>query len=173
VRRLPLGQTLKMILAWLLIFAALFAVFALRDDFLALGRRILGDATGATAQETKGGELRIRRAEDGHFWVDAEINGRTERFLVDSGATVTTLSREAAERAGVRPARGFGVTVETANGPAMVDRGRIERLRLGPIERSDFPVHISRGDFANVIGMNFLSSLSGWGVEGQTLILRP
>ncbi len=169
VRRLPLGQTLKMVLAWLLIFAALSAIFALREDFLALGRRIVGSAA---TPELVGQEVRIRRSEDGHFWVDAELNGRTERFLIDSGATVTTISRETAERAGVAPS-GRVAPVETANGPALVDRARAERLRLGPIERGDFPVHISRGDFANVIGMNFLSSLSSWGVEGQTLILRP
>lgn len=169
VRRLPLGQTLKMVLAWLLIFAALFAIFALREDFLALGRRIVGSAV---TPEIVGQEVRIRRSEDGHFWVDAELNGRTERFLIDSGATVTTISRETAERAGI-VASGRVAPVETANGPALVDRARAERLRLGPIARTDFPVHISRGDFANVIGMNFLSSLSSWGVEGQTLILRP
>ena len=101
VRRLPLGQTLKIVPGWLLIFAALFAIFALRDDFLALGRRILGAATGSAAQETRGGELRIRRAEDGHFWVDAELNGHNERFLIDSGATMTTIDRDTALASGV------------------------------------------------------------------------
>ena len=170
VRRLPLGQTLKMILAWLLIFAALFAVFALRDDFLALGRRIVG---GATTPEVAGQEVRIRRSEDGHFWVDAEVNGQSLRFLVDSGATVTMVSAGDAARAGLEPGGGPGVVVETANGMTTVQRSRARSLRVGSIAREDFSVHISSGDFANVLGMNFLSSLRGWGVDGNVLVLRP
>ena len=34
--------------------------------------------------------------------------------------------------------------VETANGTVIVDRGRAERLKVGPIERSDLAVHIAR-----------------------------
>jgi aspartyl protease family protein len=173
VRRAPIGQTLKMALAWILIFAAAFAVFTLRDDFRALGGRILAELTGEAAQQVKGSELRIRAASDGHFWIDGEVNGRAVRFLVDSGATVTTLTRATADRAGVAAGGGFGVVVETANGTTMVDRGRARSLKIGPIERSDLAVHISStlGD-TNVLGMNFLSTLSAWGVEGRTLVLR-
>ena len=174
VRRAPIGTTLKMALLWVLIFAVGFAIFALRDDFRALGRRILAEATGEAAQEARGQALRLRRSDDGHFWADGELNGRPVRFLVDSGATVTTLSETAARDAGVEPAGGPGVLVNTANGAVMFQRGRVGTLKLGPIERSDFAVHIatSLGD-TNVLGMNFLSSLSGWSVEGNILVLRP
>ena len=95
------------------------------------------------------------------------------RFLVDSGATVTTLSRATAHTAGVEPDGGFGVMVDTANGTAMFDRGNVDRLKVGPIERGSLAVHISRVDGdTNVIGMNFLSTLSAWGVEGRTLVLK-
>ena len=174
VRRAPIGQTLKMALAWVLIFAAAFAIFALRNDFRALGQRILAEVTGEAAQEIRGGELRIRASDDGHFWVDGEVNGQAVRFLVDSGATVTMLSRASADGAGVASGGGFSVMVDTANGTTAVDRARIASLKVGPIERTDFPVYISGtiGD-TNVLGMNFLSSLRSWGVEGQTLVLRP
>lgn len=174
VRRIPMGKGLRMAAAWILIFLALFALFALRDDFLGLGRRLMGEFRGDAAAVTDGSEVRIRQATDGHFWVDAELNGQTVRFLVDSGATVTSLSTRAAERAGVVFGGGFPVAVETANGIAYVNRGRAERLRLGTIERRDLAVHVSDGfGDTNVLGMNFLSSLSGWSVEGRWLILRP
>ena len=172
VRRLPLAQSVRMVLAWLLIFAAAFIVFALKDDFLALGRRVMADLRDDRVVETAGAEIRIRRAEDGHFWVDGELNGRPVRFLIDSGATVTTISGDTARRAGIEPEGGFGVMVDTANGTTLVDRGRAERVRIGPIERNGLAVHIARGDSINVIGMNFLSTLSAWGVEGSTLRLK-
>jgi aspartyl protease family protein len=56
----------------------------------------------------------------------------------------------------------------------MARRVRIDHLKVGPITRNDFAA-ISAPEFGdmNVLGMNFLSSLSGWGVEGRTLVLTP
>ncbi|MDQ8754794.1 TIGR02281 family clan AA aspartic protease [Sphingosinicella sp. LHD-64] len=175
VRRIPLASGLKMFVGWVLIFGAAFVIFTMKDEFLALGNRVLLEARGGTVEEVAGrpGEVRVRQASDGHFWVDAEVNGRQVRFLIDSGATTTSLSRAAAERAGIVVSGGFPAMVRTANGIVEVDRGRAETLRIGPIERRDVAVHISDafGDL-NVIGMNFLSSLSGWSVEGRTLVMR-
>jgi aspartyl protease family protein len=161
-----------MFVGWVLIFGAAFVIFTLKDEFLALGNRVLVETRGGVEQ-TAGGEVRIRQAPDGHFWVTAELNGEPVRFLVDSGATTTSISRGTAERAGIEPGGGFQAMVQTANGVVMVDRGRAESLKVGSIERDDVAVHISDafGDM-NVIGMNFLSSLSGWSVEGRTLVLR-
>lgn len=174
VRRLPLGQTLKMVVAWLLIFGAAFLAFTLKDDFAALGRRAYAEVMGDNVVSIGRGEIRIRMSDDGHFYVNGEVNGHAVRFLVDSGATVTTLSRGTAQGAGVAPDPGFGTMVDTANGSALMDRGTVGRLKVGPIERSDLDVHISRleEDDLNVIGMNFLSTLSAWGVEGNILVLK-
>ena len=173
VRRIPIAQGLKMLAAWVLIFAAAFVIFTMKDDFVALWNRVVLETRGGVVQEERGQELRVRRAPDGHFWVDAELNGERVRFLVDSGATTTSISRDVAERAGIEPSKGFPAMVRTANGIVAVERGRAQTLKVGNIERRDVAVHISEafGDM-NVIGMNFLSSLSGWSVEGRTLILR-
>ncbi len=172
VRRIPIAQGLKMFVGWVLIFGAAFIVFTLKDEFLALGNRVLLETRGGV-EETAPGEIRIRQAPDGHFWVTAEMNGEEVRFLVDSGATTTSISRDTARRVGIVPSGGFKAMVQTANGVVMVDRGRAARLKVGTIERRNVAVHISDafGDM-NVIGMNFLSTLSGWGVEGRTLIMR-
>jgi aspartyl protease family protein len=173
-RRLPLGQTMKIAVAWICIFAGLFLIFTLRNDFKALGSRMLAEITGNRTQQVSGGTIRIQRADDGHFWVDAEVNGRLTHFLVDSGCTVTTINRNTASGAGIAPSGHFGVIVDTANGRTVVQRGSAETLKLGPIERRDFEVQISSADDdANLLGMNFLSSLRGWRVEGSTLVLQP
>jgi aspartyl protease family protein len=170
-RRMPVGRALKMFAAWVSIFAAAYIVFTLRDDFLALGRRI---ADGESQVVQEGRELRIRQADDGHFWVDGKLNGKAVRFLVDSGATTTSISADTARRAGIERNSSFKTVVQTANGLVAVDRGRADRLDIGTIERRDLAVHISEafGD-TNVLGMNFLSSLSSWGVQGKWLVLKP
>jgi aspartyl protease family protein len=64
--------------------------------------------------------------------------------------------------------------VRTANGVVPVQRARAALLEVGTIKRRNLAVHMSDAfGPMNVLGMNFLSSLSGWGVEGQYLILRP
>jgi aspartyl protease family protein len=171
-RRIPLAQGMRMMIGWVLIFAAAYVVFTFREDFRSLGHRIMLDARGGV-EETRGGEVHIRKAADGHFWVTAAINGHDLRFLVDSGATTTSISRDSAATAGLPPDTGFGVLVQTANGVVLAHRARARSLELGTIRRSDFPVLVSPGDDdVNVLGMNFLSSLASWSVEGQTLILR-
>ncbi|HEY0148477.1 MAG TPA: TIGR02281 family clan AA aspartic protease [Allosphingosinicella sp.] len=172
-RRAPIGQSAKMAIAWIAIFGVVFVGFSLRDDFKALGRRILQGAGSGTVV-AEGGEVRIRKGENGHFSVDAKINGKDVEFLVDSGATITTVSGETAEDVGLEPQGLAPVIVETANGMARSWRSRAKTLNVGGIERGDFAVHIGgEGTGTNLLGMNFLSTLSSWRVEGDWLILQP
>jgi aspartyl protease family protein len=174
VRRIPIGQGLKMAAGWLLIFLAAFVAFALKDDFVALGQRVLQETGGEREGVQSGKALRIKKSPDGHFWVTARVNGQRVRFLIDSGATTTSLSEDAAQQARVAPSGGFPVLVDTANGVVKAQRGEVDRLTVGTIERRAMAVQMSPafGD-TNVLGMNFLSSLSSWGVEGQWLVLKP
>jgi aspartyl protease family protein len=173
VRRIPIGQGLKMFAGWVLIFLAAFVAFTLKDDFTALGKRVVAEGRGEGQAVAVGKELRIRKSMDGHFWVDAELNGKTVRFLVDSGATVTSISSDTAAMADIVPS-GLPAVVQTANGTVRVGRARAERLKVGTIERRNLAVHVSEAfGPMNVLGMNFLSSLSSWGVEGQWLVLKP
>jgi len=167
--RLPLAKVTKMALAWVAIFGLGFILFAFRGDFAGLGQRLRAEATGAPI--VAGGELRIPMSEDGHYWIDASVNGQGMRFLVDSGASVTTISSAAAERSALATGLQMAM-VETANGTVRMQRGRADLFRVGDIERADFAVDINPNDSTNVLGMNFLSSLSGWRVEGRYLVLR-
>jgi aspartyl protease family protein len=174
LRRIPLSQGLKMAAAWILIFAVTFAAFALKDDFADLGRRLLAESQGREQIVQQGEPIRIRQSRDGHFWVTAKLNGETVRFLIDSGATTTSINGKTARRAGIEPRRGLPVLVQTANGTVQVQRGRADRMEVGSISRENVTVHISDGfGETNVLGMNFLSSLNGWGVRRGWLVLEP
>lgn len=172
--RLPLGQMLKMAIAWLCIFAAIFIIFTYRVEFKSIFNRVRGELFAGTAV-SQSGSVRVIKSPDGHFWIDAKVNGQTVRFMVDSGATTTSMAMESARISGVDMNNvDFPVIVSTANGAAEMQRGRIALLMIGSIERRDFPVLVSEslGD-VNLLGMNFLSSLRGWRIEGDVLILTP
>lgn len=167
-RQLPLRQTFKMALAWVAIFAGAFVLFAFRGEFSSLWSQLDNKVTGAALAE--GNVVRIPMAEDGHFWVNGSINGRDVRFLVDSRASTTTVSEEVAELAGLEIVM-RRVQVQTANGSIVMKKSRADRLGIGGIERADIGIDVNRQSSTNVLGMNYLSSLSRWGVEGRWLVL--
>ena len=133
------------------------------------------DRLGLDDQKVAGKELRVRISPDGHFWVIASINGVKRRMLIDSGATVTAISRRTAGEARVDAGIGFApVVLRTANGAAQAKTGKVAELRVGNIVARNLRVVTSPGlGDLDVLGMNFLSKLESWRVEGRTLILVP
>lgn len=168
--RQPIGKTFKMLLAWVAIFGVAFLVFSFRGEFSSLGQRLKAEALGTPIMDAE--QVRIPMADDGHFWVSAKLNGHDVRFMVDSGASITTVSRATAVAAGMQIGN-EQVIVSTANGPAQVTKGWADRLQVGSIEQTGFSVDVNENDDTNLLGMNFLSSLSGWRVEGNYLVLQP
>src|SRR5881394_2487259 len=168
-RREPAAKMFTMALAWVAIFAAGFVLFTFRDNFGWVAQRLKAEALGTPVQQ--GRETRIPMAIDGHFWVEALLNGQKVRFLVDSGATMTTIDRDTARRTGVLVSPRRDQLVLTGNGVIRVSSGRADELQVGQIIRHDVGLQVADNDDLNVLGMNFLSSLSRWGVEGRWLVL--
>ena len=130
---------------------------------------------GLPEQKVAGGETRIAMSNDGHFWLTASVNGEQRRFLVDTGATVTAISLDTAQRAKVttQPLR-QSVVLKTANGAIRAELATITELRFGNVVARDLDAVVAPGlGDTNVIGMNLLSRLASWRVEGRTLILVP
>ncbi len=173
-QKLPFGKAVKMLLAWIAIFAVAFVLFLFKDEGRAIWQRATTELSGDTGR-IDGTTLRLKLQDDGHYWVRAAVNGTPVRFMIDSGATTTTLSQAAARAAGIEPLGSFPVVVETANGQVELQRAKIEVLSAGSIVQRDANVLIGSeglGD-TNLLGTSFLSSLKGWRVEGTTLILEP
>lgn len=162
-RRPPLGQTLKMALAWVGIFAVGLLAVSQRDRL----PNLFSD------QRVSGGETRIRQDADGHFYAEAEIDGLKRRMLIDSGATTTALSVGTAKALGLDlNGSPFAALIQTANGRVAADTARVKELSVGSIRMRDLGVVVSPafGD-TDVLGMNFLSRLASWHVDGQTLVM--
>jgi aspartyl protease family protein len=168
-RREAAARMFTMALAWVAIFAAGFVLFTFRDNFGWVAQRLKAEAIGTPVEQ--GLETRIPMAIDGHFWVDAKLNGRDVKFLVDSGATTTTIDRETAKSAGIDISARRDRAVRTGNGVIRVASGRADVLAIGGITRRNVALEIAENDDLNVLGMNYLSSLSRWGVEGRWLVL--
>lgn len=174
LRRVPVIGRLISVVMWVVLLGALVVVIGQRERFDPyLGR--VAEMLDLSGQQVVGAETRIRMSTDGHFWASAEFGGVKRRMLIDSGATVTALSLATAEAAGleVRDAI-FPMLLRTANGTIRAQTADVAEMRLGNVVARSVPVVVSPA-FGNtdVLGMNFLSRLESWRVEGRTLILVP
>lgn len=130
---------------------------------------------GMPRQSIEGSETHIPMAPDGHFWIKATVNGAPQRFMVDTGATLTAISPDTAYAAELeRQSMRQQVMLRTANGTVAADLVTIDEMRFGNVVARDLDAVIAPGlGETNVIGMNLLSRLASWRVEGNTLILVP
>jgi len=174
MRRLPAtGGVLRF--AGNVVLIAVFCLAALRFVRMDPSFDRLGETLAMPTQTVSGGETRVPLSPDGHYWIEARLNGTKQRFMVDTGATVTTLSTEVAEQAGIKPdPLRLPVVVRTANGSVEAQMARAEELRFGSVIARGMDVIVtgSTGGL-NVLGMNFLSRLKGWRVEDGVLVLTP
>lgn len=174
-RRWSLTGALSMALWWIAIFVIVLALFSYRTEFGFVADRVKSEITGEAQQRIAGSTLRIRKSLDGHFWVEAMVNSHEMRFLIDSGASITAVSETSAMEAGLNMDQGgFPVILTTANGAIEAHRSNIATLEIGPLKTSDLAIVVSPafGEI-NVLGMNFLSRLKSWRVEGDEMILEP
>lgn len=172
-RRLPLGYIAKAGLAWVAIFAALFAIFSFRFEFIGIWERVKADISGTGGQSVSSEAIELRRQDDGHYWLMVDINGKPVRFMVDSGATMTAINATTAMEAGVE-ADGYPIILSTANGRVAAKRANVRSLTVGPHRIENHPVVVSErfGD-VNLLGMNFLNSMQSWRVEANMMVLQP
>ena len=79
-------------------------------------------------------EIVVSASSGGHFLPSGAINGRTVRFMVDTGATLVALGRDEAQRLGLDLASARTGISQTANGPVPVQIVVLDRVRVGEVE---------------------------------------
>jgi aspartyl protease family protein len=132
------------------------------------------DREATIARAGFGGEVRVRADPQGHFVVDAAINGRPITLMADTGATLVVLSFEDAEKLGLSPrSLNFTGLAKTANGvsriaPVMLDHVRVDGITLYSIQAAVAEPGALSG---NLLGMSFLSKLSRFEMKGDELVL--
>ena len=174
MRRLPaLGQSLRLASTFGLM--GVLVLVILQTSRLDPRFDLAVPELGMPQQVVAGGETRIPLARDGHYWLRGQVNGVPTAFMIDTGATLTAVSQETADRARLKPgAGGFPIVMQTANGSVQADMTTIDELRFGNVSARGLDAIIAPGlGPTNVIGMNLLGRLKSWRVEDGTLILVP
>ncbi|MEL1250773.1 retropepsin-like aspartic protease family protein [Aurantiacibacter gilvus] len=174
ISRLPaLGRTLRYASTLTLIGVLLLVVLQLSRFDPRFSMAI--PQIGYPEQVVEGGETRVPMAADGHFWLEADVNGHRTLFMVDTGATLTAVSDRTAALAGLEARQGgLPIRLQTANGAVSADMTNIDELRFGNVAARGLDAVIAPGlGETNVIGMNLLSRLAEVRIEAGELILVP
>ena len=108
----------------------------------------------------------------GHFFTTGSVNGGGVRFLVDTGATLVSLSASDATRLGIDYRKGQRGTMQTANGMAAIYRIKLDSVKIGTIEISNVDASVGESDNMGValLGMSFLNRME-MKRDGSSMIL--
>jgi aspartyl protease family protein len=132
-------------------------------------------ALARTRRHTGSGEVEIRSAANGHFYVDAEIEGEEIAVMVDTGATIVALRESDARRAGIRVYdNDFIVPLSTANGTTYAAPVTLDSVTVDDIEIRDVRAVVVPDEQLSIslLGTSFLGKLRRFEVSGDTLIFE-
>lgn len=168
----------RSIAIWLAIIVALVAGYQYRYELQDVASRLTAGLVPGSPLSMTDGEGRVsvalERLRDGHFAVRGEINGRETWMVVDTGATTSVLSAADAAAAGFDVGQlAYSVPIMTANGPANAARVTADEIRVGDITRRRLTVLVAQPGMLDrsLLGMNFISTLTGFDMRGDRLTL--
>lgn len=163
--RKDFSKSLRQMIAWGLIVLGLLAGYGLWND---VRTKI------APAQIVQGTRIELPMADDGHFYIDLDLNGETVEFMVDTGASDMALRQRDAERIGLElDALSFTGFASTANGTVSTAPVRISLVQIGEITDENVPANVVEGDLEiSLLGMSYLRRFARVGFEGETMVLE-
>lgn len=118
-------------------------------------------------------ELKITKSNDNHFYIAINIDNKKVLFLIDTGATTTTLTLSDAKRLGIDIDRlNFNVPLNTANGVSFGASTEVYNIKIGDFTIDSMWVLVSKDlDGKSLLGMNFLNKLNGYDIRQDKMTL--
>jgi aspartyl protease family protein len=158
---------------WILIGLVLVTAYAFRPEAEFVFKRIIGAVIPSKPVSHQAGEESFSKSQDGHYYIDAEVNGESVRFLVDTGASMSVLPTDEAERLGINVAGlSFNRPFATANGQVLGATIRLEEIRIGGIVRNDVAAAVVPNEGAALLGMSYFNTLEGFSFGNEILTLK-
>ena len=159
------NKKLKQLAIWLII---IFIGVLLYNN-----RNIFKNFVPYMATETGENQLEIRKTTDKHFYITLDVEDIKILFLIDTGATTTTITVKDAERLGIDTSKlKYNQPVSTANGITYNALIELHDIKIGNKIIKSLWVMVSRDlDGNSLLGMNFLNKLDGYDIRNDKMTL--
>jgi len=118
-------------------------------------------------------EVSVAKSPDGQFYIDADINGHSTHFLIDTGASEIALSEADARAAGIAvdPAS-YQLIGEGASGVVRGEHVTIGRVDLDGIHEKDVGAVVVPAATVSLLGQPFLEKLDEIVIRKDEMRLR-
>jgi aspartyl protease family protein len=132
-----------------------------------------GPALAASHAMPAGPSTVLERGDNGHYFADAQVNGMTVRFVVDTGASGVALTTADAQRVGLQfsPAE-FEVIGSGASGPVSGKRVTLDRVTLGGKTVENVEGAILANSEMSLLGQSFLGRMGRIEIAGDRMTIR-
>jgi aspartyl protease family protein len=129
----------------------------------------------ANTAATSGGGQSVALSADarGHFVTTAQINGRSVRVLVDTGASFISMGASEAKRLNIKYLEGQRSAVSTANGVVPTYKVKLDEVRLGDVTLNNVDGMVHADDSLPIVllGMSFLNRME-MKRDGDSMVLK-
>lgn len=125
------------------------------------GRRVvqgLSTYVGTVYEAPSRSEVTIARDASNHYVTNAQINGRSIKVMLDTGATLVSMSEDHADALGIDYFSGTPSTASTASGIAKTRIVTLNSVSIGGVRVNNVVASVVEGSFPSIVllGMSFL-----------------
>ena len=118
-------------------------------------------------------ELSVTPDTDGIYYIFANVNGVSTRFVIDTGSDDVVLTRKDAQRAGIDISKlDFSEDFDAASGSGVEADATVSKLAISQLSVTNFPISVEQEGGASLLGMTFLHRLKSVEIRNGRLYLR-
>lgn len=140
------------------------------SDFQLFVKTITAEAPPPAPTFSGDGSMEVQRQANGHFYIPGSIANVPVTFMVDTGASVTSISSDLARQAGIHNCK--EVQFQTANGTATGCIALVPSMTLGNFTVQNITVAVMPNMEVNLLGANVLRNFQVSQNDSMMLIGR-
>lgn len=161
------NKTSQSLFSWLLIFFGVAAAYGLWSKYE--GKNILG----SSLIQLDNNSYQLTKSEDGHYYADILVNGKIINFLIDTGASITTITAADADKIGIPVSSlKYLSPVQTANGIAMFANYNVKSVQWLNRELGPSILHVSNNGLnKSLLGMDIIKKFDRFSILGDKMFI--
>ncbi|MBF0453458.1 MAG: TIGR02281 family clan AA aspartic protease [Magnetococcales bacterium] len=167
-------KSLQRIGGWSLFLLLIITLYSFRSDLGAVKNRVMAAIIPQSGFVMKPGSMSFYRSRNGHFHVEALVNGVSVRFLVDTGASDVVIAPHLAPSLGYHlRASDYTKVYHTANGKGRGAPVTLQTFQVGELTLENLPASVNGAPMrTSLLGMRFFNRLRSFQVEDELLTLH-